>query len=317
MAWDDFGFDSGSGSDFGSFDAFSGGSWSPQDYDFGNNFSAPQAPMSAQSFGQQGLPFMGSLVQQDSNAPQQGDIQSGTGMQYDPISNGWSNSQGEQASMPQAPQQQGNWFSNMFGGGGANAGGGIPQPQGAMNVQLQQGGGAGGWMGALPGLLGAGGGLASVIGQMVGGGQGPQQQRTLNNAGQGALNSANSMNAIGATGQLPAQQMQMSLLQALQSGQGLPPAYQQLIEQSFQPQMGDLYTQAAQMGQKRGFHDAPATSPPGGAILGPGLANLQGQMASEKLKMMMGMPGVFMGAMNITTMLGSLISWPMFWPRKL
>src|SRR5262249_23309353 len=29
------------------------------------------------------------------------------------------------------------------------------------------------------------------------------------------------------------------------------------------------------------------------------------------------MPGVFIGAMNITTMAGSVISWPMFWPRKL
>jgi hypothetical protein len=29
------------------------------------------------------------------------------------------------------------------------------------------------------------------------------------------------------------------------------------------------------------------------------------------------MPAVFIGAMNITTIDGSVISWPMFWPRKL
>src|SRR6185436_4370519 len=97
----------------------------------------------------------------------------------------------------------------------------------------------------------------------------------------------------GATGQLPLQQMQMSLLQALQSGEGLPPGYQKLIEQAFQPQLGDLYTQAAQMGQARGFHDAPATSPPGGAILGPGLANLQGQEAQAKLGLMQSLPQSF------------------------
>ena len=47
------------------------------------------------------------------------------------------------------------------------------------------------------------------------------------------------------------------------------------------------------MGRSRGFHDAPATSPAGGAILGPGLSNLQGQIAAQKLAMMMGLPGLF------------------------
>jgi len=65
------------------------------------------------------------------------------------------------------------------------------------------------------------------------------------------------------------------------------------VEQAFQPQMGDLYTQAAQQGAARGFHDSPATSPPGGAILGPGLANLQGQMAQAKLGLMQSLPGLY------------------------
>jgi hypothetical protein len=87
--------------------------------------------------------------------------------------------------------------------------------------------------------------------------------------------------------------MQMSLLQALQSGQGLPPGYNQLIEQAFQPQMGSLYDQAVNAGRTRGFYDSPATAPPGGAILGPGLADLQGQMAQAKLGMMQSLPGLF------------------------
>lgn len=257
MAWDDFG-DYNSG-DFGSFDAFSGGSYSPQDY-AGFSLGGGYQPQMQQPFslgGGMGQPQMGGMPPQGMG----GTMSPQGGLQGQP-----------QFSLPpaQAPQQ----------------------------------GGAGGLMGALPGILGAGGGLASVIGQLVGGGQGPQQQRTLNNAGQGAMGSANSMNANAATGQLPLQQMQMSLLQALQSGQGLPPGYQQLIEQAFQPQMGDLYTQAAQMGQSRGFHDAPATSPPGGAILGPGLSNLQGQMAQAKLGLMQSLPQTFQAPIN--SQLGAL-----------
>ena len=261
MAWDDFGFDSGSGSDFGSFDAFSGGSYSPMDY---SGLSLGGAGGSGFNMG-------------DMNA-------------FSPNSGNFSQGGLDSSFL--------NQFSQQPGLGQPTGMTGQPQfqlPQGQPQMQQP---GAGGFMGALPHLLGAGGGLASIIGQMVGGGQGQQQQRTLNNAGQGALNSANSMNAVAGTGQLPLQQMQMSLLQALQSGQGLPPGYQQLIEQAFQPQMGDLYTQAAQMGQARGFHDAPATSPPGGAILGPGLSNLQGQMAQAKLGLMQSLPQTFQNPIN-------------------
>jgi len=57
--------------------------------------------------------------------------------------------------------------------------------------------------------------------------------------------------------------------------------------------MGSLYSQAATAGRSRGFHDAPGTSPVGSAILGPGLANLQGQMAQAKLGMMQSLPGLY------------------------
>lgn len=172
----------------------------------------------------------------------------------------------------------------------------------------QQAGSANGLMGGLgnflsdpknlQGLLGTGGSLASIIGALVQGGKGATTQPTVNNRAQGSMDSANSQLGAGAAGNLPLQQMQMSLLQALASGQGLPPGYAQLIEQAFQPQMGDLYSQAAKQGQTRGFHDAPATSPPGGAILGPGLANIQGQMAAAKLGLMQSLPGMFQNPIN-------------------
>lgn len=154
----------------------------------------------------------------------------------------------------------------------------------------QTGGGSFG----LPGLLGVGGGLASLIGTLAGGGMGPKpvmgvpQKAALNQA-----YGANQQLGQFAQGQTPLQQQQASLLGALASGQGLPPGYQQLIEQAFQPQMGRLYDQAVNAGRARGFYDSPATAPPGGAILGPGLADLQGQMAQQKLALMQSLPGLY------------------------
>ena len=176
----------------------------------------------------------------------------------------------------------GGFFSGLFGGGSAGPGAGS--------------GGAGGVGGGsmLPGLLGLGGGLASMVGTIAGGGMGPKPQMSVPQ--KAALNQAYGANQqLGqfAQGQTPLQQMQMSLLQALQSGQGLPPGYQQLIEQAYQPQMGRLYDQAVNAGRARGFYDSPATAPPGGAILGPGLADLQGQMAASKLGLMQSLPGMF------------------------
>ena len=152
------------------------------------------------------------------------------------------------------------------------------------------GGAANPWIG---GLLGAAGPLAGLIGALASGGQGPTSQVKPSTNQQAQMARGTQMQETGAMGGLPAQQMQMSLLQALQSGQGLPQGYQQLVEQAFQPQLGDLYSQAAQQGRARGFHDAPATSPPGGAILGPGLSNLQGQMAAAKLGLMHSLPQLF------------------------
>jgi hypothetical protein len=142
-------------------------------------------------------------------------------------------------------------------------------------------------------LLGLGGGVAGLIGTLAGGGTKQTTQPTLGTAQQAQINSANAMLSPGASGQLPLQQMQMSLLQALASGQGLPAGYQQLVEQAFEPKLGSLYEQATRAGRARGFHDAPGTSPAGGAVLGPGLADLQGQMAAAKLGLMQSLPGLY------------------------
>lgn len=157
-------------------------------------------------------------------------------------------------------------------------------------------GGSGGLLGAiggLPGILGGLGALAGGIGGMIAPGRGASQQPMIGTAQKAQIEQANQAMQPFMAGQSPLQQMQMSLLQALASGQGLPPGYEALVEQAFQPKLGDLYTQATQAGRARGFHDAPGTSPAGGAVLGPGLANLQGQMAAAKLGLMQSLPQMY------------------------
>jgi hypothetical protein len=103
---------------------------------------------------------------------------------------------------------------------------------------------------------------------------------------------------MGAQGQLPLQQQQASLLGAIMSGQGLAQPYAQAVERAYEPQLGSLYSQAADAGRSRGFYDAPATSPPGGAILGPGLSDLQGQIAASKLNLMQSLPALYNQPIN-------------------
>ena len=197
------------------------------------------------------------------------------------------------------PSGQGPLYGGDFGGNGITPTPFVPANSdlytqagsaNGLGAGLQQGLGA---IGGVPSLLGLGGGLAGLIGKLASGGVTGTASPVQNTAAKGAQASMNSQLGNAAQGNTPLQQMQMSLLQSLASGQGLPPGYAQLVEQAFQPQMGDLYTQAANMGRSRGFQDAPATSPPGGAILGPGLSNIQGQMAAAKLGLMQSLPGLY------------------------
>ncbi len=151
------------------------------------------------------------------------------------------------------------------------------------------------WIGAGLGALGP---LAGLLGGLASGGRGtaqtaqmPFQGRVAGSQMGGALDQLGQFGM----GQMPLQQMQMSLLRALQSGQGLPQGYQQLIEQAYQPQMGDIASQAIMSARNRGFAGGAEllNSGPGGAIAGPALSNLQGQMAQSKLGLMQSLPGLF------------------------
>jgi len=98
-------------------------------------------------------------------------------------------------------------------------------------------------------------------------------------------------------GTTPLQATQASILQGLASGQ-VPPGLAQLVEQAYGPQFQSVYGQATEAGRQAGFYDAPATSPAGGAVLGPALAQLQGQRANSLLGLMMQMPGEFQAPIN-------------------
>jgi hypothetical protein len=184
----------------------------------------------------------------------------------------------------------GGGYSGGFGGGGYGGGGG--------------GYGGGGWGSLMSNpqtLLGLGGGIAGLIGAISGGGVKGTQKPVMDNrqiAQFEAAQRAQSGLSPFAAGTTPAQQMQMQLLKAISKGKGLNQNYARAVESAFEPQMGNLYEQAAKAGRSRGFHDAPATSPPGGAIFGPGLADLQGQIAQAKLAMMMGLPGLYSQPIN-------------------
>jgi hypothetical protein len=187
--------------------------------------------------------------------------------------------------------------TDPFGGvgGGGYSQGALGIPSGSMNVTAPSGQG-GGLLDALlkpQTLLGLGGGLASLIGTLSAGGQTGSQGPQMTTAQKAALGQGQQFLSPFASGTSPLQQQQASLLQAIMSGQGLAQPYAQAVERAYEPALGDLYTRAAEMGRRRGFHDAPATSPPGGAVLGPGLAALQGQQAKSKLDLMTMLPQLY------------------------
>ena len=157
-------------------------------------------------------------------------------------------------------------------------------PVGAGNAQSNQ---PGVW-GSLPiwaqlAMLGLGGAGLAGAGQQLFGGAPTSRTTTSSPYASTLLNAYLGQQGVMAPFQNQLYGQGAGLLGSLATGQ-FPPGFERLIEQAFQPQMGDLYSQATEQGRRRGFYDAPATSPPGGAILGPGLANLQGQMAQAKLQ---------------------------------
>lgn len=66
------------------------------------------------------------------------------------------------------------------------------------------------------------------------------------------------------------------MLGGMAQGQ-IPPSISQLARNITQPLYTNAYERATEGGRQRGFYDAPATSPPGGAIMAPLLGHAAGQ----------------------------------------
>jgi len=150
-------------------------------------------------------------------------------------------------------------------------------------------------LGGMPGLLGLGGIASGLIGALAGGGVTGRTTYPMS-AAQRAQSQYATQSLEGMTpfiqGTSPLQQQQGSILSAIASGQ-IPSEVSNFVRASYAPVLQNLWTDAAHAGQSAGFYDAPATSPAGGAILGPGLAQAQGQMAGSILDQMNKMPGLY------------------------
>jgi hypothetical protein len=158
------------------------------------------------------------------------------------------------------------------------------------------GGGVGGLgLGGMPGLLGLGSLATGLIGALAGGGITGRTTYPMSAAqraqAQYATQSLEGLNPF-IQGTSPLQQQQGSILSAIASGQ-IPSEVSNFVRASYAPVLQNLWTDAAHAGQSAGFYDAPATSPAGGAILGPGLAQAQGQMAGSILDQMNKMPALY------------------------
>ena len=148
------------------------------------------------------------------------------------------------------------------------------------------------------GLLGSLGPLAGLIGALTSGGKTgttttkPLPQFTGANSNvQTALSNQNAQ-ALGTT---PLQLDQKTLLDAIFTGNGLTPGVNRLVEQAYDPALGNIATQAIRSARKRGFAGGSdlLNTGPGGAIAGPVLADLQGQMAGSKLGLLQSLPGLY------------------------
>jgi hypothetical protein len=167
------------------------------------------------------------------------------------------------------------WYSGFlptFGGGGGT-GGGSASP----------------WLAA---ALGTAGPLASLIGSLASGGQTGATMPKLGTAQRAQIEQANQALQPFGLGQTPLQMQQQSLLSAIAAGQ-IPPQITNLVRAAYDPVMQNIWTQATEAGRRAGFHDAPATGPVGGAILGPSLARAQGQMAGDIMGLMTSLPGIY------------------------
>src|SRR3990167_987154 len=152
--------------------------------------------------------------------------------------------------------QSGSSIYQTAGGAGPNWSWADYLPSMPSADTLVKGGGLG-----LLGLLGAGMGQS-----FFGGGSRPTTTRTTTEPSAG-------------------QQGAFSSLQSAVAQPSLPPGLSLLAEQAFQPAMGDIASQAIMSARRRGFSGGAnlLQEGPAGAVAGPLLADLQGQMAMAKL----------------------------------
>jgi len=141
-------------------------------------------------------------------------------------------------------------------------------------------------------MLGLGGAGAGLLGALMSGGVTGTTTPQIPTAAKAQINQANQALQPAAMGQLPLQQQQAGMLQALASGQ-VPPGFAELVARSFDPQYQDAATRSTNAGRQAGFFDAPMSSPVGGAIMGPAAAQLQGQQANSLLGLLQSLPGLY------------------------
>lgn len=255
MSWDDWSFGSDYGGDYGYSDGGYG--------DYGNNYASTPYDDYSYSYGS----YDPGAYAFDTEAPSPlAGIAGGVGM------GGYTD--------PETGQVYGG------GSGGMSSGLGAPGAQGLF------GGGTMGGLNTLQGILGLGGGLAGLIGTLAGGGNGGAINPVLGTAQKAQINQANQALQPGAMGQLPLQQQQAGMLQALAQGQ-IPPQMAQLVANAYDPMYQDAATRSVNAARTAGFHDNPLSSPVGGAIMGPAAAQLQGQQANTLLGLLQTFPQLF------------------------
>jgi len=149
-----------------------------------------------------------------------------------------------------------------------------------------------GGLNTLQGVLGLSGGLAGLIGTLVGGGNRGTVSPVLGTAQKAQINESNQALQPAAAGQLPLQQQQAGLLQALASGQ-IPPQMAQLVANAYDPLYQQAATRSVEAARHAGFHDNPLSSPVGGSVMGPAAAQLQGQQANTLLGLLQTFPQLF------------------------
>ncbi len=141
-------------------------------------------------------------------------------------------------------------------------------------------------------LAGAAGPFASLLGVLASGGVTGTNMPKLPTAAKAQIDQASRTLEPLALGQTALQQQQASMLAALAQGQ-IPQGYIDLVARAYDPAYQAVAQRATEASRQAGFYDAPLSAPPGGAIVGPAAAALQGQQANSLLGLMQTLPALY------------------------